>query len=349
MRFWKKCSLLAAALMSAGLLISLERTGANGPAPSPGDSLAADSTAQAPVDSAVQAVAGSTAEATTGQATQAPADSAAQTVADSTAKAPADSAVQAVADSTAKAPADSTAETEEKPPPIPLDQLRIADNSAFGVGERLEFEISYGPINAGSAVMEVKEIVPVEGRECYRVISTAQSNRFFSAIYRVEDRVESLIDTRGLFPWKFKQKLQEGKHRADRWADYDQVNHSVTTNRGTLDVPPYVQDVLSILYYARTLEMAVGDTFYIDNHSGRKVYPLAVKVQGRERVKVPAGTFDCLVVEPMLKAGGLFKHEGRIWVWLTDNTTKLPVLMKTKVIIGTVDAKLKTYRLGKIL
>jgi hypothetical protein len=74
-----------------------------------------------------------------------------------------------------------------------------------------------------------------------------------------------------------------------------------------------------------------------------------VKVQGRERVKVPAGTFDCLVVEPMLKAGGLFKHEGRIWVWLTDDTTKLPVLMKTKVIIGTVDAKLKTYRLGKIL
>jgi len=252
-------------------------------------------------------------------------------------------------DSTAGSEPDSAAAGQNKPPPIPLDQLRVVDNNSFGVGERLEFEISYGPINAGSAVMEVKEVVPMNGRDSYRVISTAQSNRFFSAIYRVEDRVESFIDIQGLFPWKFQQKLQEGKHRANRWAVYDQINHTVSTNRGDLDTPPYVQDVLSILYYARTQEMAVGETLYVDSHSGRKVYPLAVKILSRERVEVPAGTFNCLVVEPMLKAGGLFKHEGRIWVWLTDDAVRLPVLMKTKVIIGTVDAKLKTYRLGKIL
>jgi hypothetical protein len=252
-------------------------------------------------------------------------------------------------DSSAGTAADSAAAGQGRPPPIPLDQLRVVENGSFGVGERLKFEISYGPINAGSAVMEVKEIVQVEGRDCYRVISTAQSNRFFSAIYRVEDRVESFIDVQGIFPWKFQQKLQEGKYRANRWALYDQVNHTASTNRGDLDMPSYVQDVLSIMYYARTQEMTVGDTLFVDSHSGRKVYPLAVKILRRERVEVPAGTFDCLVVEPMLKAGGLFKHEGRIWVWLTDDPVKLPVLMKTKVIIGTVDAKLKTYRLGRIL
>jgi hypothetical protein len=246
----------------------------------------------------------------------------------------------------AAAPEDTT---ELRPAPIPLDQLRELENKAFGVGERLEFEISYGPIKAGSAVMEIKEIVNLRGRDCFRVISTAQSNRFFSAVYRVKDRVESFFDIAGLFPWKFTQKLQEGKHRADRWAHYDQVNHTVTTNRGTMDVPPYVQDVLSILYYVRTLPLEVGDTLYVDNHSGRKVYPLAVKVHSRERVEVPAGTFDCFVVEPMLKAGGLFKHEGRIWVWLTADRKKMPVLMKTKVIIGTVDAKLQRFRLGKVL
>ncbi len=249
----------------------------------------------------------------------------------------------------AGAESDSTGSEQMKLLPTAIDELRTVENKAFGVGEHLEFEISYGPIKAGSAVMEIKEIVELDGRNSYRVISTAKSSKFFSAVYRVEDRVESFIDVAGLFPWKFHQKLQEGKHHADRWAVYDQVNHTVTTNRETLEIPPYVQDVLSIMYYARTREMTVGDTLYIDNHSGRKVYPLAVKVMRRERVKVPAGTFDCLVVEPMLKAGGLFKHEGRIWVWLTDDRMKLPVLMKTKVIIGTVDAKLKNYRLGKIL
>jgi len=92
----------------------------------------------------------------------------------------------------------------------------------------------------------------------------------------------------------------------------------------------------------------VGEVMYVDNHSGRKIYPLAVKVERREQVEVPAGTFDCFVVEPMLQAGGLFKHEGRIWVWLTADQKKMPVLMKTKVIIGTVDAKLAKYRPGKV-
>jgi len=312
----------AAMLISIGLLLGMQAVQANGPDPPAQDSLIAaapgsDSVTVQTVDSALTAGAG-----------------------DSLSAQPEDSV------SAQTAQADSA---QSRPAPIPLDQLRIVDNSAFGVGERLEFDISYGPINAGSAVMEVKEIVQVNGRDCYRVISTARSNRFFSAVYRVEDRVESFIDVQGLFPWKFQQKLEEGKHRANRWAVYDQVNHTVMTNRGELNTPPYVQDVLSIMYYARTREMAMGETLYVDSHSGRKVYPLAVKILRRERVEVPAGTFDCLVVEPMLKAGGLFKHEGRIWVWLTDDAIKLPVLMKTKVIIGTVDAKLKTYRLGKIL
>jgi hypothetical protein len=236
----------------------------------------------------------------------------------------------------------------QQPAIIALDELREMPNKAFGVGEQLVFEISYGPIKAGTAVMEVKEIVPLNNRDCYHVISTAKSNRFFSSFFKVEDRVESFFDARGLFTWRFEQHLREGEYRADRFAHYDQLNHTVTTNRGTMDIPPYVQDVLSTMYYVRTQQLEVGQVLYVTNHSGRKIYPLAVKVERRELVKVPSGTFDCFVVEPMLKAGGLFKHEGRIWVWLTADQKKMPVLMKTKVIIGTVDAKLKSYKLGRI-
>jgi hypothetical protein len=231
---------------------------------------------------------------------------------------------------------------------ISLEEFREVENRAFGVGEKLAFEISYGPIKAGTAVMEIRGITQLNGRDCYHVISTAKSNKVFSSFYKVEDRVESFFDQKGLFTWKFVQRLREGKYRADRFAEYDQVHHTVTTNKGTMDVPAYVQDVLSTMYYVRTQNLTVGEQLYVDNHSGRKVYPLAVKVHRRERVEVPAGSFDCFVVEPMLKAGGLFKHEGRIWVWLTADEKKMPVLMKTKVIIGTVDAKLKSYRLGKI-
>jgi len=227
-------------------------------------------------------------------------------------------------------------------------EFREVANGAFGRGERLVFEISYGPINAGTAVMEVSRIVQFNGRDCYHVISTAKSNRFFSSFFKVEDRVESLIDVRGIFSWKFEQHLREGKYRADRFAEYDQRNHTVTTNKGSMEVPPYVQDVLSALYYVRTQDLVVGQLLSVDNHSGRKLYPLEVKVHRRERVKVPAGSFDCFVVQPILKAGGLFKHKGRLWVWLTADERKMPVLMKSKMIIGSIDVKLKSYRLGQI-
>jgi hypothetical protein len=75
---------------------------------------------------------------------------------------------------------------------------------------------------------------------------------------------------------------------------------------------------------------------------------LEVKVLRREKVKVPAGEFDCLVVEPVLQASGIFKHEGRLTVWLTDDQFKIPVLMKSKVAVGSIASKLKNYTLGKI-
>jgi hypothetical protein len=234
------------------------------------------------------------------------------------------------------------------PDTISFEGFREIENNAFGLGEKLVFSISYGPINAGTAVMEISRIVQLNQRDCYHVISTAKSNKFFSSFFKVEDRVESFIDVKGIFSWKFEQHLREGHYRADRFADYDQIRHIATTNKGQMEVPPYVQDVLSALYYVRTQDLEVGRPLYVDNHSGRKLYPLEVKVHRRERVKVPAGSFDCFVVEPILKAGGMFKHKGRVWVWLTTDERKMPVLMKSKVIVGSIDAKLKSFKLGQI-
>ncbi len=226
-----------------------------------------------------------------------------------------------------------------------IGDLREIENRAFGLGEKLVFEISYGPINAGTAVMEISQIVQLQGRDCYHIISTARSNKFFSSFFKVEDRAETFVDTGGLFPWRFEKHLREGKYKADRFANFDQVNHTVTTDRGEMEIPPYVQDVLSTLYYIRTQDIVVGQSLYVDNHSGKKIYPLEVKVHRRERVKVPAGSFDCFVVQPILKAGGVFKHEGKLTVWLTADEQKMPVLMKSKVLIGSIDAELKSYKL----
>ena len=95
------------------------------------------------------------------------------------------------------------------------------------------------------------------------------------------------------------------------------------------------------------LPLEVGQSIALANHTDGKNYPLIVKVHGRERVKVDAGEFDCLVVEPILRGPGVFTQKGRLMVWLTDDRRRMPVLMKSKVVIGHVAAVLKSYQVAK--
>jgi len=225
---------------------------------------------------------------------------------------------------------------------FPGDSLRYRriPNHAFGVGEVLKFEIAYGLIKAGTAVMAIPDTQWVNGRPCYRIITMAKSNDFFDVFYKVRDKIQSLVDIEGLFTWKFEKHLREGHYRADREEIYDQENHLVYTHKDTLSVPPFIQDILASFYYTRTVPLTVGQHFEIKNFGDGKVYPLKVLVHKKEEIKVPAGKFKCIVVEPVLQDEGLFKQEGRLRIWLTDDDRRIPVLMKSKIVVGSIDVRL---------
>jgi hypothetical protein len=225
---------------------------------------------------------------------------------------------------------------------------RFVENLAFGVGEKFNFEVKYGFISAGTASMEVLRLIEYQGRPCYQVVTTARSNSFFSSFYRVEDRVESIMDAIGLFPWRFEKHLREGSYSSDRQCDFDQTSHRVVYKNDTIDVAPFVQDALSTIYYVRTQPLEVGKSFLLDNFIDGKKYHLEVQVLKREAITVEAGTFDCIVVEPITQSVGLFKHEGRLKVWLTDDRLRMPVLMKSKVIVGSIAVELLDYQLGTL-
>lgn len=232
--------------------------------------------------------------------------------------------------------------------PSDAEISRRVDNLAFGVGEWLHFDIGYGFINAGTATMEVQEVIEFNGRPAYQLVSTASSNKFFSSFFPVRDRVESIVDAVGLFSWRFEKNLREGNYRSNRKYEFDQVNHRTVYKGDTMTVAPYVQDALSVLYYARTQELEVGKSIYIDNFTDGKNYPLEVRVLGKETVRIKAGEFNCLVLEPLLRSAGIFKHEGKLTVWMTDDRLRLPVMMKTKVLVGSITAELTDYRLGSL-
>lgn len=225
---------------------------------------------------------------------------------------------------------------------------RFVVNNSFGVGEKLDFDINYGFINAGTATMEVVKLIEWERRPCYQLVTHATSNSFFSKIYPVKDRMESIMDALGLFPWRFEKVLSEGSYRSTRQYDFDQRNNLVFYNDDTVAVGPHVQDAFSMLYWIRSQPLKVGETQIVESFVDGKNYSVKVNVLRRETIEVEAGKFDCLVVEPMITAVGVFRHEGRLKVWLTDDNLRMPVLMKAKVIVGSISVELTNFQLGEI-
>lgn len=224
---------------------------------------------------------------------------------------------------------------------------RKIENNAFDVGERLEFSVRYGKLPAGTAVMEIPEIIDYNGYDCYEIVSIAHSNDFVSVFYRVRDTVKTVVDVDGIFPREFYKKLHEGGYQTEKTTLFDQKNHLAITDSDTIPTYTFVQDAFSSLYFARTQDLVPGQELYIDNHTSKKNFPLTLKVLKREKVKVPAGEFKCLKVEPVMRAEGIFKAKGRIWVWLTDDEYKMPVLMKTEVFfLGSISAQLKSFVRG---
>ncbi|MBN1781267.1 DUF3108 domain-containing protein [bacterium] len=222
--------------------------------------------------------------------------------------------------------------------------FRRLENQAFQTGEFLEFEIAWKFLKAGTATMSVGDTLWNGIRPCYHIKTTANSSSVIDVFFKVRDRVESIIDREGLFPWKFEKHLREGNFRRNRYTVFDPVNQRAFVRKDTVHIPLYVQDILSSFYYVRSLPLEVGKHYDIDNLSDKKVYPLRILVHKKETAKVPAGRFKCIVVEPVLRGEGLFNQKGRLTIWLTDDRRRMPVLMKSEVFIGSVDAKLTSHK-----
>lgn len=227
-----------------------------------------------------------------------------------------------------------------------LDSL-LPEFVGFGVGEEMVFSVQYGIVSAGEATLEIRNIAVIDDKPCYYIVSDARTNDVFSVFYRVRDRFVSLMDTTDLVSLQYQKNLREGKHKFDRSVVFDQRRHKAFYEDREIPIAPRTQDVLSALYYVRTLPLRVGQSIAIANHTDGKNYPLVVRVLAEDRVTVEAGTFDCLVVEPFLRYPGVFTQKGRIRVWLTNDRYKIPVLVKSKVIIGEVSAVLKSYKLAE--
>lgn len=235
-------------------------------------------------------------------------------------------------------------------------EFRKIEQKAFTTGERLSFEINYGFVTAGNAVIEIApDYQMINGRKCYDVFADIRSNESFEWVFKFTEKLKSYIDAEGLFPWRFEQTINEPNYSKIYEANFDQENLKVkiaSTVKGDkkpdeeYNIQQYVHDIISAFYYARTFDFSKSkenDIYYIPYFHKNTTMSLPVKFLGRETTEVAAGEFKCIMVQPILKEGDLASKADDVVIWITDDAIKMPVMVKVNIIIGAVKVELTKY------
>jgi hypothetical protein len=226
---------------------------------------------------------------------------------------------------------------------------------AFMPGETLTYEISWSKIvTAGTAVMEIKGEKLPNGQKVLRFIASSHSVGVVDAVYPVNDRVESLFDPQIMQSLSFNLSESHGQRKRRRSLTFDHTGRTVISRLNndvpqTLTIPDPVQDALSSLFYLRTLkDFTIGTTHVIEVHDSGKNWSVEVQTLAREKVKTPAGEFNTIKVKTFPRYEGVFMNKGEIFIWLTDDSRKIPVLMKSTIAIGSIMTTLTDMKLGAV-
>ncbi len=225
------------------------------------------------------------------------------------------------------------------------ERMRAMAALPFAIGERLEYDAKYGPIRAGRGHMEVIGVEDVRGQPAMHLAMRVSGGALG---WRVRYALDSWIAPVGFVSLRHTQDQNEGKN-GERARSYEIFPERGVYARGDEPEQPTVEDPLddaSFLYFVRTVPLVVGESYEFARYFRPDRNPVRVRVLRRERVTVPAGTFDALVVRPTIKAKGLLSEDRETELWLSDDDRRLLVQMKAELPFGSISLHLRDYRPG---
>ncbi|MCX7021199.1 MAG: DUF3108 domain-containing protein [bacterium] len=231
---------------------------------------------------------------------------------------------------------------------LTLPALAGTDELPFGPGEKLIYSVSYGDTKAGICVMKVVKQVTYEGHLCLKLVMELRSSTAFSDFFYVKDDIESLFDVSNLGTRRYEKHLVEGDYTADETLYYDQEDHTITREGDVLDgVVASGCDALAAFYHVRAQDIRIGGALSFPYADATRNETVQVKVIRKETVTVPAGTFECYLVQPLLdEETGIFRQRGQVYIWVSADEYKIPVKITGLTWFGEVRCELEEFIQG---
>jgi hypothetical protein len=230
----------------------------------------------------------------------------------------------------------------------------------YRVGEKVTLEASYFGVVAGDMTLEVGPFVEVNKRKSYRFVGTAISSPVFAMFYSIDDWFETFLDFETLTPFSYALHVKETKQlretrsifnwdtgQASFWDKKINTKGEVEEKKAQWELPAFSQNVFSIAYYLRAFTLKPGKKLAIRLAHEKDNMIVTAEVLRREKILLPAGEFNTVVIKPKIELNGVFKPVGDIFIWLTDDDRKLIVKIESKIKIGKIMAIAKSIELGK--
>lgn len=245
-------------------------------------------------------------------------------------------------------PSNAIFQTEVEP--LPLIEHRRSEKTAFKSGESLKYLLHYGILNAGIAELKVyagKKAFKGK-KQSYNMVGKGWTTGATDWFFKVNDHYETYMDIEEMNSLRFIRRVNEGGYIINQDYYFDSDSNRVRTqDNKNFDVPIGVQDMLSSFYYARTIDYSkakVNDIFIIPAFVDNKVEYLRIMYKGKETIKTKSGKYKCLKFNPLVLEGRVFKDDEDVTVWISDDDNKIPILIQSKIVVGSIKAELIQYQ-----
>jgi hypothetical protein len=210
----------------------------------------------------------------------------------------------------------------------------------FSVGEKLTYAVKVASVGRGTAVAEIRGIDTVRGRQVYHSVFTIRGSLLF---FKVRDHYESWFDPNTLVSLRYHQDIDQGPYERDRKFEiFPERGVYVENDKPETPTVDQPLDDGAFLYFLRTIPLEVGKTYTFNRYFKPDRNPVRVTVVRRERIRVPAGEFDAVVLQPKIKSKGIFAESANAEVWLAEDDGRMMLQMRTKLPFGSVQFQLRS-------
>lgn len=234
-----------------------------------------------------------------------------------------------------------------KPPaqPVVIPTLQPpAPGYAFPNKQTLTFAVDWRVFTGGTAIFHLEQ----QG-DLLRINATADTVGTVNMLFPVIDRFQSAMDIHTGCSTGFSKQIQEGRRKISSDLTFDAGRQNLVERnlvRGTqksdsASIPACVTDSLSAIFYVASQRLQVGQDVRFPLADAMRTVTVVMKVEGREEVKTPAGTFQTLRVQPTAEEG-VVKNRGKIWIWYTDDARHMPVQIQARLFWGTITFRLQS-------